>query len=63
MIILGHESSYGFYYVDLDDPELRRYPKLSAHWYSGFLKGRNISSDMVIGIKKNKTPISYFQSI
>ncbi|CAK7348301.1 unnamed protein product [Dovyalis caffra] len=27
----GYESSYGLYYVDLDDPDLKRYPKLSAH--------------------------------
>ncbi|KAK6269345.1 hypothetical protein POUND7_012320 [Theobroma cacao] len=27
----GYESGYGFYYVDLDDPDLKRYPKLSAH--------------------------------
>ncbi|KAK9139344.1 hypothetical protein Scep_009025 [Stephania cephalantha] len=35
----GYESSYGLYYVDLDNPNLTRYPKLSAHWYSSFLKG------------------------
>ncbi|KAK9281422.1 hypothetical protein L1049_004324 [Liquidambar formosana] len=36
----GLESSYGLYYVDLEDPDLKRYPKLSAHWYSAFLKGK-----------------------
>ncbi|KAM7276927.1 hypothetical protein ACFE04_018793 [Oxalis oulophora] len=35
----GLRSGFGLYYVDLDDPNLRRYPKLSAHWYSQFLKG------------------------
>ncbi|XP_076890209.1 beta-glucosidase 22-like isoform X2 [Bidens hawaiensis] len=39
----GYKSGYGLYYVDLDDKELTRYPKLSAHWYAGFLKGKNMS--------------------
>ncbi|KAK6260235.1 hypothetical protein SCA6_014709 [Theobroma cacao] len=49
----GYESGYGFYYVDLDDPDLKRYPKLSAHWYSHFLKGGSISSDVLIKLKQN----------
>ncbi|XP_012082755.1 beta-glucosidase 11 [Jatropha curcas] len=40
----GYDSSYGLYYVDLDDPELKRYPKLSAYWYSHFLKGGSATS-------------------
>ncbi|XP_076915846.1 beta-glucosidase 11-like isoform X2 [Bidens hawaiensis] len=40
----GYKSGYGLYYVDLDDKELTRYPKLSAHWYAGFLKGKNMSA-------------------
>ena len=36
----GYESGFGLFYVDLDDPDLRRQPKLSRHWYSNFLKGR-----------------------
>ena len=59
----GYGSSFGLYYVDLDDPDLKRYPKLSAHWYSGFLKGENVSSDGAIGIEKNKTPVSSARSI
>ncbi|XP_076915848.1 beta-glucosidase 11-like [Bidens hawaiensis] len=39
----GYDIGYGLYYVDLDDKELTRYPKLSAHWYAGFLKGKNMS--------------------
>ncbi|KAI3507727.1 hypothetical protein L1887_22718 [Cichorium endivia] len=39
----GYTSGYGLYYVDLDDKELTRYPKLSAHWYANFLKGKNSS--------------------
>ncbi|XP_023771873.1 beta-glucosidase 11 isoform X2 [Lactuca sativa] len=38
----GYDIGYGLYYVDLDDKELTRYPKLSAHWYANFLKGNNI---------------------
>ncbi|KAI3962639.1 hypothetical protein MKW92_041819 [Papaver armeniacum] len=38
----GYTSNFGLYYVDMiNDPDLKRYPKLSAHWYSNFLKGRN----------------------
>ncbi|KAK4848273.1 hypothetical protein QYF36_011165 [Acer negundo] len=41
----GNESRYGLYNVDLDDPDLKRFPKLSAHRYSQFLKGRSINSN------------------
>ncbi|GMN47078.1 hypothetical protein TIFTF001_016259 [Ficus carica] len=40
----GYESGYGLYYVDLDDPNLKRQPKLSAHWYSDFLKRKEKAS-------------------
>ncbi|KAJ9696516.1 hypothetical protein PVL29_008637 [Vitis rotundifolia] len=59
----GFRSSYGLYYVDLDDPDLKRYPKLSAYWYSGFLKGRNITPDGAIDSKKNKIALSSDQYI
>ncbi|KAL9430725.1 hypothetical protein AB3S75_026008 [Citrus x aurantiifolia] len=49
----GYDSSYGLYYVDRDDPDLKRYPKLSAHWYSQFLKGRSLSSDEDFALEKN----------
>ncbi|KAK4750363.1 hypothetical protein SAY87_027812 [Trapa incisa] len=48
----GYGSSYGHYYVDLDDPDLRRYPKLSAHWYSNFLKGE------IVGLKEDIEMVS-----
>ncbi|XP_050289326.1 beta-glucosidase 11-like isoform X24 [Quercus robur] len=54
----GYESSYGLYFVDLDDPDLKRQPKLSAHWYSNFLKGKNISSDGYIELQKNISAVS-----
>ncbi|CAL9000629.1 unnamed protein product [Prunus brigantina] len=30
-LLNGYESSFGLYYIDLDDPDLKRQPKLSAH--------------------------------
>ncbi|KAF6142460.1 hypothetical protein GIB67_039424 [Kingdonia uniflora] len=42
-LLNGYESSFGLYYVDFNDPDLKRYPKLSAHWYSSFLKGGALS--------------------
>ncbi|CAN6692285.1 unnamed protein product [Malus baccata var. baccata] len=38
----GYESSYGLYYMELEDLDLKRQPKLSAHWYSHFLKRTNV---------------------
>ncbi|KAF5455247.1 hypothetical protein F2P56_024846 [Juglans regia] len=55
----GFGSSYGLYYVDLDDPDLRRYPKQSAKWYSQFLKGESISLDGVIELEKNLSTPSH----
>lgn len=49
----GYESGYGLYYVDLDDPDLARYPKLSAKWYTQFLKGQRNISDRIIQLEKN----------
>lgn len=34
----GYDSAFGLHYVDLDDKDLKRYPKLSANWYSDFFK-------------------------
>ncbi|KAK6940987.1 Glycoside hydrolase family 1, partial [Dillenia turbinata] len=39
----GNASSYGLYYVDLNDKDLKRHPKPSAHWYTNFLKGGRIN--------------------
>ncbi|XP_055962124.1 hydroxyisourate hydrolase-like isoform X3 [Mercurialis annua] len=54
----GYKSSYGLYYVDRDDLELKRYPKFSAHWFSHFLKGGNVSSDQVIQLATSSSPVS-----
>lgn len=40
-----YEAGYGLYHVDLDDPDLKRYPKLSAKWYSDFLRGETVGPD------------------
>ncbi|KAI3506628.1 hypothetical protein L2E82_19840 [Cichorium intybus] len=53
----GYKSGYGLYYVDLDDKELTRYPKLSADWYANFLKGKNVS-----GIIPNLKVKDYYSS-
>ncbi|KAL4603488.1 hypothetical protein ACB092_10G127400 [Castanea dentata] len=55
----GYISSYGINYVDLDDPDLKRYPKFSAKWYSKFLKGRSINLDEAIELEKNTSSLSH----
>ncbi|PIA61395.1 hypothetical protein AQUCO_00300733v1 [Aquilegia coerulea] len=47
----GYNTSYGIYYVDFEDPELKRYARLSAKWYSNFLKGDHVNNDGVIGLE------------
>jgi beta-glucosidase len=39
----GFNRTYGLYYVDFADKELKRYPRPSAIWYADFLKGRRAS--------------------
>uniref|UniRef100_A0A7N2R5T9 Uncharacterized protein n=1 Tax=Quercus lobata TaxID=97700 RepID=A0A7N2R5T9_QUELO len=51
--------SFGLYYIDMDDPDLKRQPKLSAHWYSHFLKTKGVSSDGFIKLDKNLTAFSH----
>lgn len=47
----GYNSGFGLYYVDLDDPDRKRYPKVSARWYSRFLKGGSVDPDLASFIK------------
>jgi len=41
---LDPNYTYGLYYVNFSDPELKRSPKTSALWYSAFLNGTTSSS-------------------
>ncbi|GAV66941.1 Glyco_hydro_1 domain-containing protein [Cephalotus follicularis] len=61
----GYGSNYGMYYVDHHDPDLKRYPKLSAHWYSHFLKGGSINSTQVMKLEKitSVTSVSTLNSV
>lgn len=37
-VLYGYEFRYGLHYVDFKDKNLKRYPTLSARWYTDFLK-------------------------
>jgi len=58
-LVSGYEESYGLYYVDMNDPNLRRQPKLSAEWYSNFLKGKPVDSKITKETKKNASVLSH----
>ncbi|MCD9646175.1 hypothetical protein HAX54_035760 [Datura stramonium] len=49
-LLSGYKKSFGLFYVDLDDKELTRYPKLSAFWYSNFLKRRNFRTSSILEV-------------
>ncbi|XP_077212366.1 beta-glucosidase 31-like isoform X2 [Tasmannia lanceolata] len=36
-LMFGYSARYGLYGVDFHDKDRKRYPRLSAHWYSSFL--------------------------
>ncbi|XP_018459194.1 LOW QUALITY PROTEIN: beta-glucosidase 3-like [Raphanus sativus] len=38
-LLRGYEFSFGLYSVNFSDPYRKRSPKLSAYWYTSFLKG------------------------
>ncbi|XP_056686956.1 beta-glucosidase 22 isoform X2 [Spinacia oleracea] len=40
-LLFDFDYTFGLYYVDYNDPNLTRRPKLSQKWYSQFLKGKN----------------------
>ena len=52
-LLSGYELSYGLYYIDLNDPSLRRQPKLSAQWYSNFLNRRPMDPKVTMQIENN----------
>ncbi|KFK21927.1 hypothetical protein AALP_AAs61286U000100, partial [Arabis alpina] len=51
-LLRGYETCFGLYYVNFSDPYLKRSPKLSAQWYSAFLKGNNTTFLGSKGIKQ-----------
>uniref|UniRef100_A0A2P2LXW5 Uncharacterized protein MANES_01G218200 n=1 Tax=Rhizophora mucronata TaxID=61149 RepID=A0A2P2LXW5_RHIMU len=61
-LLSGYHATYGLYYVDMDDPDLKRQPKLSAHWYSQFLKGKTVSFDGIIELEKNLSSLPHGRS-
>nr|BAM29304.1 acyl-glucose-dependent anthocyanin 7-O-glucosyltransferase [Agapanthus africanus] len=40
-LLAGYQSGFGLYHVDFSNGNLTREPKLSAKWYSNFLKRKN----------------------
>jgi beta-glucosidase len=57
-LLVGYEASYGLYYIDLEDPTLRRQPKLSSVWYSNFLNNRTMDSKITLKIEDNPSVFS-----
>ena len=55
----GFESTLDLIYVDINDPSLRRIPKLSAEWYSNFLKRKPMDPKITKEIEKNATLLSH----
>ncbi|PNT68821.1 beta-glucosidase 5-like isoform X2 [Brachypodium distachyon] len=53
-LLAGYQSKYGLYRVDFDDVRRPRQPRLSARWYSVFLK-KNGSSPLVSGTQEDLT--------
>ncbi|WVZ06488.1 hypothetical protein V8G54_019834 [Vigna mungo] len=62
-ILSGYESSYGLYYVNMNDPNLRRQPKLSAKWYSNFLKGKPMDPKITKETQNNASVLSHIPSL
>ncbi|XP_028772910.1 beta-glucosidase 11 isoform X1 [Neltuma alba] len=57
-IITGYQTSYGLYYIDLNDPNLKRQPKLSAKWYSDFLHNRSMNPKITTELEKSAPMLS-----
>ncbi|KAF0932311.1 hypothetical protein E2562_009570 [Oryza meyeriana var. granulata] len=56
-LLAGYHSPYGLHHVDFEDPSLPRQPKLSAHWYSKFLRSEiGINIDSIIGPDAHEHP-------
>ncbi|KAK4282041.1 hypothetical protein QN277_013465 [Acacia crassicarpa] len=57
-ILTGYQTSYGLYYIDLNDPNLKRQPKLSSKWYSEFLHKRSMNPKIITGLEKSAPVLS-----
>ncbi|GAB2289611.1 Belongs to the glycosyl hydrolase 1 [Dionaea muscipula] len=53
----GYATTFGLYYVDFNDPDLRRYPKLSQRWYSSFLKGQSVGLGDDVRVENDPTAV------
>ncbi|XP_020872570.1 beta-glucosidase 3, partial [Arabidopsis lyrata subsp. lyrata] len=60
-LVKGYEFSFGLYSVNFSDPHRKRSPKLSAHWYSAFLKGNNtfLGSQGITQLQSNFSSSSF----
>ncbi|CAL9178493.1 beta-glucosidase 22-like [Musa acuminata AAA Group] len=55
--ITGYQSRYGLYFVNFDDENRERKPKLSAQWYSSFLKQKKKKKKKKVEMRINKTDL------
>ncbi|KAL2945378.1 Beta-glucosidase 22 [Bienertia sinuspersici] len=58
-LLYSFNYTFGLYYVDYNDPNLGRHPKLSQEWYSAFLKGQNVTIDVENYQIENKRIIDF----
>ncbi|KAL0896231.1 hypothetical protein Bca101_080192 [Brassica carinata] len=57
-LLSGYNFSFGLYSVNFSDPHRKRSPKLSAHWYSAFLKKGNTNFPGFQGTSHLQTNLS-----
>ncbi|XP_020891235.1 putative beta-glucosidase 5 isoform X3 [Arabidopsis lyrata subsp. lyrata] len=59
-LIGRYDYGYGLYSVNFSDPRRKRSPRLSAHWYSDFLKGKTpfLDSQGIKELQSNFSPSS-----
>ncbi|KAE9622257.1 putative beta-glucosidase [Lupinus albus] len=58
LVTNGYKECFGLFYIDFEDPSLRRKPKLSAEWYSSFLNKRTMNTKFHMVIEKNTDVLS-----
>uniref|UniRef100_A0A0E0HDF4 Uncharacterized protein n=1 Tax=Oryza nivara TaxID=4536 RepID=A0A0E0HDF4_ORYNI len=55
-LLAGYHSPFGLHYVDFEDPNLPRQPKLSAHWYSKFLRDSHATAEAALNFTRQDFP-------